>query len=366
MNITQKNFAKKNSPGGYSQKRGGSKMKRLSIFMTTFFLLIILSSGNVFCADSSETKKKKVNFVMASTATEEHTYTKAAREMIEELKTRTDGRITVEMAWAGALGGERELTEAIQMGALEMFWGSDLGHGTVVKDINFSTLPYLFPTYEDVDQHYINGWVGEEVVRILEENDIKVIAWLENDYRGLTNSERPIKSVDDLKGLTLRVPEIPQILDFFEMMGATTASIPITEVLTALQTGTVDGQDNGVILTYTFGFHEAQKYFTSTKHVYSGGLISVNPDWWNSLHPDDQELISELAQKYGKKQIERNRSLVSTYKKKMEESGIQVIDVTPKMDKEMREIAVKLWEKYKDRYDPRIMKRLIKEFGTTN
>jgi len=165
----------------------------------------------------------------------------------------------------------------------------------------------------------------------------------ENDFRGLTNSKRPINSGADFQGLKLRVPEVPIYIAFYRNLGALPTPMAITEVPTALQQGTVDGQDNGAIITYDFGLHQFQKYMTKANQIYSGSQLLINQKKFNSLTEKQQQIISDAAKKAARLQVELNRAKVNEYYKKISDSGVSVAEATPQLVADMKVAAKKVW-----------------------
>jgi tripartite ATP-independent transporter DctP family solute receptor len=305
----------------------------------------------------------EMTLTMASTATPEHSYTPAAEEMISRVAERTGDRLTLEMAFGGVLGSEKEMTEQLQRGEVEMGWLSDIGMASVVPGIGFANLPYLFPDYDVVDEHYFGGFVGEEVKTRLSDEGIQVLGWIENDYRALTTGDTPVDSVEDLEGLKLRVPELPMFSDFFDKLGASPTPIAVTELLTALQQGTVDGQDNGIILTYSFGFFEAQGYFTDTRHSYSGGGIVVGDQVWSDLPAACQDILREEAERAGEAQREANRAQVDEFRQNMEDAGMEFVDLPDDEREKFIAVGREIWEDYSEQYGPDLMERINDELG---
>jgi TRAP-type transport system periplasmic protein len=300
---------------------------------------------------------------MAALVAPSHSFSLTAPSMVSEVDKASGGKIKLTISFGGVHGNDREETEAIILGNLKMAWLTDMGMASVVSGIGFVNLPYLFPTYESVDKYYFNGFIGEEVQKRLMAKGVRVLGWLENDYRNLSNSRRPISQVSDLKGLKIRVPEFPMLISFFKKLGAYPTPMAFTELLTGLQQGTIDGQDNGIVLTYSSGLYQAQKYFTLTHHSYSGGAIIVNEQFWQSLTAEQRNIISSAAKKAGQKQVAMNRGLVDTYNKKMTDTGIKFSELTPGAQTAFKKAAAEVWKEYNDKYGKDFMDRLNKEMG---
>ena len=152
----------------------------------------------------------------------------------------------------------------------------------------------MFPTFKKAYE-ILDGDVGKMVSDTLDAKGFHVLAYLENDYRGFSNSKRAINTPEDLKGMKLRVPESPVLVAWMKRVGASPTPMPFNEVYSALQTGVVDGQDNGILLTYTHKLGEVQKYYSLTNHIYCPAPLFINKDLWKSLPSDIQDIMQKAA-----------------------------------------------------------------------
>ncbi len=336
--------------------------RRLAAFLLIGASVALLFS---FVGQAPAAQKKAVRLNMAASSSSEHSRYKAAERFVKEVAEASGGNITAVMQFGGVLGSETATVQAVQEGTLEMVWVSDVGFSTVVRSCAFVNLPYLFPGYEDVDKYYFNGWMGENVKKNLERAGFKWLAWLENDYRWFTNNKHAIKAPKDLQGLKIRTTETPMSVNFFKGLGVLPTAMGITEVATALQQGTIDGQDNGSILTYAYGFYEFQKYMTKTNHVYSGGAILMNMEEWEKLPPEYQEIVQKAATAAGAWQIEQNRKDVARYEGLMVEQGVEILEVTPELDAFFRQEAQKIWNDnaIMAPFDKEVTERIRKDYS---
>jgi len=284
---------------------------------------------------------KVVEMVIASTAAPDTAWTRAAEPWKEELEAT--GLFKVNLKFGGVMGSEREGAEAVQMGTIEGVWVSDVGLSAVVPEIAYTNLPFLFSTYEQVDKYYFNGFVGEDVKAKLEAKGFKFMGFCENDFRGLTNSKGPVTSPDDLKGMKIRVPEIPIYIELFTKLGAQPTPMAVTELATALQQKTVDGQDNGVLLTRGNGYYQLQTNMTLLNHIYNAGAILFNPDFYNSLDQEHKDVLDELCEKYAKIQIEMNRNDVSGFLDEIKAAGVEVTTLTAEQMAPFVEVGKSCW-----------------------
>jgi len=289
-------------------------------------------AGMTFClalmVTSSLATAAQVTLHVGGTVSPEHSWYKGTELFKAEVERGTNGRVQVQIEMGGVHGGERKMVSEVMRGMLNMVWTSDIGLAAVFPTLGFVNLPYLFSGYADVDKLYINGWMGDVLEKEALTKGIVILAHGENDFRGLTNSKKPIVSGADFQGLKLRVPEVPIYISFYRNLGALPTPMAITEVPTALQQGTVDGQDNGAIITYDFGLHQFQKYMTKANQIYSGSQLLINKEAFDKLSSADREVVVNAAQKAARFQVEMNRSKVSDYYTRISASGVEVIDAT--------------------------------------
>jgi len=304
-----------------------------------------------------------VTIRVAATVSPAHSWAVTAKTFKQEVESKTNGAVKVTWHGGGAMGGERQMTEAVVRGDLDMTWTSDIGLAAVFPELGFVNLPYLFKSYAEADAKYRKGWIGQYVIKYMDARGVKIIGIGENDYRGLTNSKRPITKGEDLKGLKLRVPEVPMYIDFYKALGVLPTPMAVTELTTALQQKTVDGQDNGAIVTYDFGMHTFQKYATVANQIYSAMEMCLSKKTWDKLTPEQQKIVMEAGAKAADEQVRLNRENVVTSYAGMAKAGVQVIDATPQLVSDLKAAATKIWNdpKWEKAYTKEVMDRIKKE-----
>ena len=299
-------------------------------------LSFILLQSQLFAAEP-------VTLHVGGTVSPKHSWYKATELFGAEVEKASGGTMKVQIEMGGVHGGERQMVTEAMRGVLDMVWTSDIGVAAVIPSVGFVNLPYLFKDYKDVDARYLNGWMGKQIEAECLKKGIVILAHGENDFRAVTNSKRPIKSGEDFKGLKLRVPEVPIYIAFYKGLGSLPTPMAITEVPTALQQKTVDGQDNGAIITYDFGFHQFQKYMTRANQIYSGSQLLISKKKFDSLTDAQKQIVMTAAKNAGIAQVKMNREMVEGYYKEMAASGVEVIDATPALSKDMAVVAEKVW-----------------------
>lgn len=310
-------------------KKQVKKLVALILVMAFAFAVVGCGGGDKQPAQDAEKDKAPAEVITlhwAATSSPEHSYATVSEDFIKAVKDKTDGTVIISPEFAGVHGGERQVTEAVMRGDMDLEMTSDVGLAALFPDLGFTQLPFLFKDYADVDARYLNGWMGEVIEKRLAERGIIVLGWGENDYRALTNSKHPISGAKDLEGLKIRVPEIPMYIEFFKQLGALPTPMAVTELPTALQQKTIDGQDNGAILTWSYGYYQFQPYMTKLQHIYSGTVLIISEKTWNKLSADQQKVLAEEGAKYTNAQKERNRADVAEFYKNMEAKGTQIIE----------------------------------------
>ena len=141
----------------------------------------------------------------------------------------------------------------------------------------------------------LDGPIGTKVIDKLQDKGLVGLAYWENGFRNLTNSKRPVTKAEDLDGIKLRVMQNNVYLDSFKTLGANAVPLPFSELFSALETKTVDGQENPYNTILSSKFYEVQKYLTVTNHVYSPWIVLVSRKWWDGLSKDEQKILSDAA-----------------------------------------------------------------------
>jgi tripartite ATP-independent transporter DctP family solute receptor len=278
-------------------------------------------------------------------------YGVAATTFNDEIVKRTNGRYKLQYFPMGALGGEREMLEAVQLGTQEMIITSTGPTGNFVADTRIVDIPYLFRDYEHA-RKVLDGPIGQEILTKFPAKGMVAISWLENGFRHITNSKRAIKGPEDVKGLKIRTMENKVHMDAFKAMGALPTPMSMNEVFTACQTGTIDGQENPIPVILSNKLYTVQKYLTLDGHVYSPALLIISKSIWDKMSAEDKASFQEAA----KIALVANRKKVNSDEVDgmdiMRKEGVEIIE---KVDNAAFQKAVaSAYEGYK------------KEFGEAN
>ena len=212
----------------------------------------------------------------------------------KEVAARTGGRYKVETFYNGSLGGERESIEAVQLGTQELAFSSTGPVPNFVPDAKILDVPFLFRDKAHA-RAVLDGPIGQELLGKFDAKGFKALAWAENGFRHMTNSKRDVKEPADLKGLKMRTMENPVHIAAYKGLGIITTPMAFPEVFTALQQGTVDGQENPLPVIMSAKFSQVQKHLSLTGHVYSPCIFVMNKASFDKLAAADKTAFLEAA-----------------------------------------------------------------------
>lgn len=229
----------------------------------------------------------------------------AMGQFAEEIKDKTGGRIEIRVQGGGALGGDREVIEGVQLGTVDMTVVSTSIVVNFDPDFAILDIPFLFRDFDHA-QAVLDGPIGKELLDGLPQKGLVGLAFGGMGFRELTNNAKPVKTPDDVKGLKIRTQQNEMHIAVWRELGALPTPMAIPEVYTALQQGVVDGQENpvGAIINNRFG--EVQKYISLTDHAFTPLVLLISPSVYSSLSEEDKQVFATAA----KNAMARNRKEV--------------------------------------------------------
>lgn len=221
-----------------------------------------------------------------------HSYYETFQFFKENVEARTEGRITVQVIHSGQLGGEREMQEMVSLGTLEM----SLTGVIVVYEPMFAIfeLPFLY-TDRDHVRRVIDAGIIQEAAEDLLTHDLRLVSMVENGFRNITNSARPIDGPSDVAGLSIRTPENAAQVETFRALGAVVTPMSFNELYGALQQGVVDGQENPLQNIMSGRLYEVQDHLAITGHIYNLAYIVASESFLNRLSEADRAIVLEEA-----------------------------------------------------------------------
>jgi C4-dicarboxylate-binding protein DctP len=220
------------------------------------------------------------------------------KAMKDYIEFKSGGEIEVELLFGTLGAGERELTEMVQQNAVDMALAADGAVPSFYPKLQVFAIPYLFKS-SPVAWEFARGELAHEMQQeMLEATGLRTVVWGENGFRNMTTSRREIKNPADMEGLKMRVMESPVFMRFMESLGAAATPISFSELVMSLQQGVVDGQENASSNVFENGMADVQKYFSTTEHIYSMTIITINDDVYRGLTPGQQQIVMEAGRLY--------------------------------------------------------------------
>ena len=325
------------------------KLRMITIVLIIAFSLLMIGCSKKEKAADSGSKDdviKEQTIKLAHVVNEKDGFHIAAMKFEELVEERTEGKINIELYPNATLGDERTLLEGMQMGTVDMGLITNGPIVNFVEDIGVFELPFLFASPEEAYE-VLDGEIGQSILGKLESVNIKGLAYAERGFRNLTNSKKTVMTPDDVNGLKIRVMENPVYIDSFKALGANAVPMAWTEALTALQQGTIDGQENPVNVIYSFKLYETQNFLSMTRHSYAPAAFLMNLDKFSKLSPAAQKIFKEAAQEAAEFERKANAESEETQMAKLRENGMEIVQ--PEI-KKFQDAVAPVYEKYGAKY----------------
>lgn len=251
-------------------------------------------------------------------------YWVGATTFCSEIEKGTQGRYKCQQFPASALGGEREQIEAVQLGTQDLVITSTGPVGNFVPEVKIVDIPFLFRDYAHARKVF-DGPIGQDLLTKFPSKGLIALVWTENGFRHLTNSKRPVVKPDDARGLKVRTMENKVHMDGYRTFGMLPTPMAFPEVFTALQQGTVDGQENPIPIITTAKFSQVQKHLSLTGHVYSPALLLVSQQVWSKLGDADKKVFQDAARASAAAQRKKVDEDDANGVAQLEKEGMQVV-----------------------------------------
>ena len=316
-------------------------MKKLAAIIAAVGLSLCSLTG---CAQSGvknsaqATAENPMILTLAHGLSETHTVHIAMTEFAEKVKERTDGRIQLQIFPNGQLGSENENMEQLMSGVISMTKVSAPGLATYNESYHAFGLPYIFDSTEDF-YHVMDSSQMHDFFLSSGNDGFVTLTYYTSGARSFYTKNKAIRKPEDLKGLKIRTMTNNLHVEYFTALGAIPTPMSFSELFTALQQKTVDGQENPTALIYNNALYEAQKYMSVSEHVFTAVALNIASDFYNSLPEDYQAAIKEAAEntmEYQRELItEENESLLS----EIEAAGVEVTVLTDEQKAAFQKVA---------------------------
>lgn len=260
---------------------------------------------------------------------------RAAKVFADAVEKASGGKMKVRAIGAAALGPDTQMQQALIGGAQEMMVGSTATLVGITKEMALWDTPFLISNAKEADI-LLDGPIGEKIKDKLQEKGLVGLVYWENGFRNLTNSKRPVTKVEDLDGIKLRVMQNNVFLNSFKTLGANAIPMAFSELFGALETKTVDGQENPYNTILSSKFYEVQKYLTVTNHVYSPWIVLVSKKWWDQLSKAEQKVLTDAAKTSRDYERKDTREEASKAMADLKSKGMLVNELSPAEAERMR------------------------------
>jgi len=291
------------------------KMLKLAVFSAASALALAAAPAPALAQDV-------LNLKLGHIQSEQDLWHLGAQKFKGELEKRSNGTITLTIYPNSTLGGDRDLVEGMQMGTVD--FGLIAGVlGNFAPSIQLLELPYLFKSQDEFNK-VVKGKIGEEIAgNVLSSANVRILDWWERGSRQVT-ANKPINGLDDLKGLKIRVPEIPAMVTTWRAIGANPTPMAWSEVYTGLEQRVIEAQENPIPFIYGGRINEVQSHLAFTNHKYEYVTLVISDMRWNQLTPEQQKIVAEAADAATAYENELVRTKTDEMLKKMEAAGLKV------------------------------------------
>lgn len=276
-------------------------MKKILVLVLAFAMTISLfacgqssNSGNSENNSNNNNNADPITIRVSMTISETHQYSVGLKKYMELVKERTGGKVEFDVYYEGVLGSDRDNVEGLQLGTSDMAVCSTGTIANFLSDYSLLDLPYLFADANQA-RAALDSELGDFFLKQMDGIGIVAPAFWENGFRCITNDVRPINSVADMEGIKLRTMENAVHMAAFKACGADPTPMAWGEVFTALNQGTIDGQENPVTHVLTYKLYEVQAYLAMTNHVYSPSLVMFSKAFYDALPSEIQTVLYDTA-----------------------------------------------------------------------
>jgi tripartite ATP-independent transporter DctP family solute receptor len=288
-----------------------------------------------------------MNIKVAHVVNEQDAFHLCALKFKEVVETETGGEITVTIFPNAKLGDERALLENMKMGAVD---AGIITSGPIINflpEFGIFDLPFLFRSPEHA-YAVLDGPIGQGMLQSMESQGWVGLAYGERGFRNLTNSKRSVQTPEDMKGLKIRLMQNPVYVESFKLLGANAVPMAWTEALTALQQGTIDGQENPLNVIVSFKLFESQKHLSLTRHAYAPNVIMMSKITWNRLSPEQQEIVKKAAAEAAWANRNYDNEKAAEWLQFLKDQGMDVVE-NPDLGA-FRQAVQPIYDKYEEKF----------------
>ena len=281
----------------------------------------------------------------------------------KEVEAKSNGQIQVELYPSGQLGKIEEVVEMLRSGAVQMHVNSPQYLAKWYPEIQVTSLPYLFDSPEAADRT-LDGPFGTELrAKIQEKTDFVIMGYEEYGLKHVFNRKRPVRTIEDLRGLKLRVIASPVTLKAFQSLGASPIGMAFSEIYSAMQTGVVDGGELPFTSIFGAKLYEVTRYISTTGHFFELALVVGSKSWLSSLTPEQRKIVMDAAQNMATTARTTSRASQATARGFMASKGVEINDVAPAELAKMRAAVAPVYDWARQQWGDAYVAQVLKAAG---
>lgn len=269
----------------------------------------------------------------------------AAEMFADMVPSCFSGELSVNVAPSATMGDDAEMLMSATAGIIQMSANSQGTLAQIVPEVGALGLPFLFENEMEV-WRVLDGPIGDQLDKIAQNSGLKIVTFWDNGFRHVTHVDKFVKKPSDLEGMKIRTPPDQVAIDIFKTLGANPAPLSWSELPTALQSGTFDGQENPLTNIYSASLHEITPYISMTGHQYQSTPVVAGLGWWNSLSTENRECITQTAERAGWYQRGRNYILNQDLRASIKNEGGKFAEVDGSA---FVEAVAPVYEKYQEK-----------------
>jgi tripartite ATP-independent transporter DctP family solute receptor len=285
----------------------------------------------------------------------DHPLSAGVRKFVELVSQKSGGKLKVQEFPNSSLGSETQQQSALQGGTQEMMSASTTTLAGIVKEFGVLDFSFLFANESEADA-LLDGRIGKQLIDRLPQHGLVGLAYWENGFRNVTNSKRPINRPEDLAGLKIRVMQNSVYMETFKALNANPVPMAFGELFNALESRTVDAQENPFAIIQANKFNEVQKYLTVTRHTYNSFIVLASKKFWDRLSPVEQNILQDAARDAGAYERQISRDASGKALTELRGKGMQVNELSAAEVARMRATLMPVADRFAASYDPTFMR----------
>ena len=284
--------------------------------------LAVLASAVIAAVFATSVEAKTI-LRMATDVSRDNSQAVGAEHFAKLVAEKTNGDVQIKFYPDGTLGSSQAIVSGTRTGNIDIAMIGTVNLGGLAEGFLALDLPFIFKDSAHVYRS-LDGKAGAELFAELDKVGLTGLAFFENGFRNITNSRKPIKVPEDVKGLKIRVPQSQTLVKTFEALGANPVPMAYGELYTAMETGAIDSQDHPTSTLYAGKFYEVQKYLSMTHHGYAAVTLVMNSRKFDKLSPEYQQIFLDCAKEAAKFQRELNYTEDQKLLAEMQKTGLEI------------------------------------------